>query len=424
MRILLVIHDFLPYHAGGSEIATYRLARSLRARGVDARLVFTERHDDRPQYDLRTGEHEGIPFHEIVYNHVFEDFEDMYDDPAMARAFERVLDEVRPEVVHFESTVFLGFGCVRAAAERGIPVVLTLHDYYLLCPRGGLLMKESGELCPDRTAADCSECMEPYPLRPEKYGADPERFDRRATFVPAVERRMQRVKDLIPHVRLFTAPSDFLREMMIRHGFPADRFITTDNGYDPEGFIRSTRIPTRPLHIGYIGGLTPWKAVHLLLEAARDLPADGYRMSIHGDRTWFPDYIARLDALAVDRPISFEGPYENARVAEILARFDCIVVPSIWYENSPMTIHEAHLAGVPVIATGHGGLAEFVADGVNGRHFERASASSLASVLQELIDDPSRLAALRFDMDTVKSSTDEAAEWEARYGTLVGTEAP
>ncbi|MEQ8763777.1 MAG: glycosyltransferase family 4 protein [Planctomycetota bacterium] len=419
LKVLLVIHDFLPYHSGGSEIATHRLAKSLRARGVDARVVFTERHDDREQFTFSEGEYDGIPFHEVVYNHIFEDFEDMYDDPRMTRAFEAVLAEVRPDVVHFESTVFFGFGCVRAAAKLA-PVVLTLHDYYLLCPRGGLLMKEDGTLCPDRTAEDCAACMEHYPLQPSKYGADPEHFERRATFVPAVERRMERVRELVPHVRLFTAPSHFLREMMILHGFPAERFVMTDNGYDPEGFRRSDRRPSKPIHIGYIGGLTPWKGVDVLLEACRGLPADGYRLSIYGDRTWFPDTISRLDALAEGTSAHFEGPYENARVAEILAGFDCIVVPSIWYENSPMTIHEAHLAGVPVIATGHGGLAEFVQDGINGLHFDRGSADSLRSVLRELIDDPGRLEALRSGMDTVKSAADEASEWEERYRMLRG----
>lgn len=420
MKLLLVIHDFLPYHAGGSEIATYRLAKNLAARGVATHLCFTERRDDHEQYSLRTGEYEGLPFHEVVYNHRFEDFEDMYDDPRMLKVFLDILDETKPDVVHFEHLAFWGFGPVREARSRSIPTVLTLHDYYLLCPRGGLLMREDETLCPDRTADQCAGCMQEYPLRPEKYGADPNDFDRLAVFEPAVERRMQRVRELADAVTLFTAPSAFLRDRFWDHGFPRDRFEVTDNGYDKEGFeARSSEPAQVPIDIGYIGGLTPWKGVHVLLEACRELPEDGYRLHLHGDRTWFPDYIARLDELAEGLPIEFHGPFENREAGRILAGFDVTVVPSVWYENSPMTIHEAHLAGVPVVATNLGGMAEFIKPEINGLLFERGNSGDLAAKLRRLIEDPAEVDRLRAEMGYVKSSESEAEEWEQRYRSLL-----
>lgn len=431
VRVLLVIHDFLPYHSGGSEIATYHLARALRSRGVDARLVFAERRDDREQFSVSTGSHDGIPFHEVVYNHRFEDFEEMYDHPGMERAFERVLAEVRPDVVHFESLVVFGLGCIRAARRTGVPVAVTLHDYWLLCPRGGLLMTAEETLCPDRTAEQCAACMEVYPLLPAKYGADPRAFDRRAVFARAVERRMERVRATIPLVDLFTSPSRFLREMLLRHGFPADRLVVSDNGFESGTFARrhagdsgpagSDGEPgNRPLRLGYIGGLTPWKGVHLLLEACRALPSGSYRLGIWGDRTWFPDYVARLDRLAEGLPATFHGTYANDAVAGLLAGLDAIVVPSVWYENSPMTIHEAQLARVPVVATDLGGMSEFVADGWNGLRFRRNDAGDLAAKLRTLVEEPGRLQALRRGPRVpIKSCDEDAAEWAARYAGLL-----
>jgi glycosyltransferase involved in cell wall biosynthesis len=431
VRVLLVIHDFLPYHSGGSEIATYHLARALRRRGVDARLVFAERRDDREQFSISTGSHDGIPFHEVVYNHRFEDFEEMYDHPGMERAFERVLAEVRPDVVHFESLVVFGLGCIRAAKRARVPVAVTLHDYWLLCPRGGLLMMADETLCPDRTADQCAACMEIYPLRPEKYGAEPRAFDRRAVFAKAVERRMERVRATIPIVDLLTSPSRFLREMMLKHGFPADRLAVSDNGFESRTFTarragevtpeRSDVDPEgRRVRLGYIGGLTPWKGVHLLLEACRALPAGRFRVGIWGDRTWFPDYVARLDRLAEGLPVTFHGTYANDAVARLLAGLDAIVVPSVWYENSPMTIHEAQLARVPVLATDLGGMSEFVADGWNGLLFRRNDAGDLAAKLRALVDEPARLEPLRRGPRIpIKSCDEDAAEWAVRYSALL-----
>jgi glycosyltransferase involved in cell wall biosynthesis len=427
MRVLLVLHDFLPYHAGGSEIATFHLARALRAKGVDARLLFAERRDERPQYSVTTGTHEGIPFHEVVYNHQFADFEEMYDDPAMARAFERVLAEVAPDVVHFESLVVFGLGAVRAARGAGLPVAVTLHDYWLLCPRGGLLMMEDGTLCPDRTADQCARCMEIYPLQPAKYGADPAAFDRRAVMQRAIERRMERVRAFLPDVDLFTSPSRFLREQMLRHGFPADRIELADNGYERARFAAARRVeraPGEPLRLGYLGGLTPWKGVHLLLEAARALPPERFRLTLHGDRTWFPDYVARLDELSRALPVRFGGTYSNDEVAARLAELDLIVVPSVWFENSPMTIHEAQLARVPVIATDLGGMREFVQDGVNGRLFRRGDAADLAAKLREAIERPELLERWRAAPVAVKSCEEDAAEWIRRYERLARKPAP
>ncbi len=424
MKVLLVIHDFLPYHAGGSEIATYRLARGLLRLGIEAELLFTDAHIDREQYALSTGTYEGIPFHEVVYNQQFADFEEMYDDPAMARVFEKVVESVRPDVVHFESLVVFGFGCVRAAKRRHLPVAVTLHDYYLLCQRSGLLMMEDETLCPDRTADQCARCMESHPLQPEKYGADPRAFDRRAVFTKAVERRMARVRELLPHVDLFTAPSHFLREMMVKHGLPADRIVMSDNGYELAPFeatARARRETTAPLRLGYIGGLTPWKGVHLLLEACRALAPEKYRLTLYGDRRWFPDYVARLDQLAARLPARFGGTYVNHEVARILSELDAIVVPSVWFENSPMTIHEAALARVPVIATDLGGMREFVQDGVNGLLFRRNDVADLAAKLRAIVDEPDRLLRLRVACggDGVKSCEEDASEWRRRYEELV-----
>ena len=118
-----------------------------------------------------------------------------------------------------------------------------------------------------------------------------------------------------------------------------------------------------------------------------------------------------------DSRILFCGRFENDRIAKILSEIDVLVVPSLWYENSPLTIHEAFLARVPVVAAGLGGMAEFVQDGANGLHFEFGSSEDLYRKLTMLERDRSLIARLdRFP--AVKTIQENAVELEHLYETL------
>src|SRR5262245_51481445 len=102
MKILMVVHQFLPRHLAGSEVYTYRLAQALQARGHRVHLFFTEIRPDRPQYELTHGEFDGIPFSEAVHNRFFTTFGHSYRDPDMERLFEQVLDRTRPDLIHLQ----------------------------------------------------------------------------------------------------------------------------------------------------------------------------------------------------------------------------------------------------------------------------------------------------------------------------------
>ena len=127
MRILQVIHDFLPHHAAGSELYCFYLSREL-AREHSVHLMFTEADHAKPQYSYRRSSYSGIPYFEVTHNHVYRRFEDTYADPKMDRVFEKILDEVRPDVVHFHHLLNHSINYLGIAKRRGIPVVFTLHS--------------------------------------------------------------------------------------------------------------------------------------------------------------------------------------------------------------------------------------------------------------------------------------------------------
>ncbi len=420
LKILQAIHDYLPAHCAGSEIYTDRLSRALIARGHDVTLLFTEKRLERPQFERTTAAYQGIPFHEIVYNRHFFDVADLYDDPRMEAPIGDVLDEVRPDVLHVQSLVYLGLSLIRAAAARGIPIVMTLHEYFLVCPRGGLLFNLERELCDPIDPAICARCIEPYPMQRERYpdavGAGYDGLGDLRHFARAIEVRTKRMLEGVRPVRRFVAPSAFLRDRLVRDGLPRERVVVSDYGFPaPPAIARTPRAPGAPLRLGYLGTLSDYKGLDVAVDAFLRLAPGRATLRIKGDPTWFPDFTAPLIARAAGRDdVAFEGPIAPTRAFEFLAEVDLLLVPSLWYENSPLTIHEAFQAGVPVVATDLGGMRELL-EGGGGLCFRRGDAAALARVLDDLIDDPARVAALRATIPPVKSIEQDAEEMEALY---------
>jgi glycosyltransferase involved in cell wall biosynthesis len=227
---------------------------------------------------------------------------------------------------------------------------------------------------------------------------------------------------MLDKVDLFLAPSHFLRETFLRVGLPAEKIRYSDNGMNLKLFAGFQRTPSDRLRFGFTGILIPSKGVHVLVEAfngidpaqaslhiwGMDLPYDGYE-----------HYGQELRQRATNPSIHFMGPYANTDVARVLAEIDVLVVPSIWYENSPLTIHEAFLSRTPVIATDLGGMAEYVQHSVNGLLFAPRGVADLRAKMQQVLDDPLLLDRLRQGIGTFKSIEENAAELEEIYIRLV-----
>ena len=113
--------------------------------------------------------------------------------------------------------------------------------------------------------------------------------------------------------------------------------------------------------------------------------------------------------------MEFHGPYSREALATILSAMDVLVLPSLWYENTPFVVLEAFAAGTPVVATDVGGLAEIVQHGVNGELFRRGDAGDLARCLQGLVDNPERLAGYREGIPEVESLDRNVLDFEAMY---------
>ena len=421
MRILMIGHEFLPRHGGGTEHYTYYLAKELQRRGHELHLYITELADGRPHAELTRGSFDGLDFHQAVNNHKFKTFRHTYKDAAMEANLRVVLDEWPPDIVHVQHLHLHSIGYIDVLKERGLKVVYTLHEYITMCLRNGQLMREGLVLCEGPEPSECAKCakqwLAPGPLEgkprvPLAHTGDP--------FQDAVLLRTAEVKAAFAQVDLFVSPSRFLREKFLAHGMmDPRRILYSDNGMARAAFRKVPRRSGDRLRCGYIGTIAEWKGLHVLVDAFNGLPEAGVECRIYGDLTFMPDYVRALRERRMHLDVRLLGRMDNARIAEILAELDVLIVPSVWFENSPLTIHEAFIAGVPVVCSDRGGMAELVTDGVNGLHFRLGDAADLRAKILRLMREPALLETLRAGMPPIKDIARDAEDMEKRYQALL-----
>lgn len=435
MRILLVSHDFLPLHPSGTEIYTWQLGTALKDRGHDVHVFTTEKDVGRPNLRVDLREYGGLPVHELVNNLFYNDFRETWDYPPAARSFGVFLDDFKPDLVHFMHLMYLSVGCVEEAAKRGIPIVYTLHDYWLQCPRFGQRVHRDDSICHDITFDRCGDCMSTFKFRqtrteratakllarvhagtgvdlapavrktvnllrsrnpePATVANDPASTEAAEAMRLAVtERDAELRRRLLPLVYRFLAPSRFLRESFLEWGIPPEQIHHSRAGIDTDPFRGFERTRADRLRVAFIGTLAPHKGAHVLLEAWAKLPGDlrsGADLQIFGPKTYYPEYVRQLERLAEECGIGLAGVLGRDEVVKALAEVDCLVVPSTWYENSPLIILEALATRTPLVVSDLGGMAELVDPGKSGFHFKVGDSDDLARVLERILRTPTLL---------------------------------
>jgi glycosyltransferase involved in cell wall biosynthesis len=324
---------------------------------------------------------------EVVHQREYQDLRETWEQARSLEVIRRVLAELRPDATHFHHLAIWGSSALSAAREAGARVVLTLHDYYAMCDAATLL-RGDGELCREGGAGRCTDCLHRHPLLAERWGADARALDREELYRRAARERFEKHRSDFAAVHRFVCPSRFLAGLFVDAGFFRHEDCTVMRyGYPGPRREARRRDPSRSLRVGFVGGVYFSKGVHLLVEAFARLTDLDAELHVHGHLDWFPDYADGLRRAAQGARVHFDGPFEPERVDEILAGIDVLVVPSVWYENMPLTISEAFRNGLPVIATDLGGMREAVRDGVDGLLFPRGDVAGLAAAIRRLASD-------------------------------------
>jgi glycosyltransferase involved in cell wall biosynthesis len=415
MRVLVVSHGHPSFSIGGGEVASYNLHQGINAL-PDCESHYLARvgppvakHKGSNLMSLRQKEREML-----LWANDYDHFRlSNRDIESVERDFIRYVADVKPDVVHFHHFLGLGVECVHAIRKHfpGLPIVVTLHEYLSICHHHGQMVKTTrGTLCQRSSPADCAMCF-PH------IGAG--EFMKRELFL----------KTFFDQVDHFISPSQFLIERFVDWGLPREKCTMLENG-----LVLDELAPSRPLPKGgrrnrfaYFGQITRFKGVHILLDAITRVPDEVWgdaSVSFFGGNLEFQpqDFQDEFKALMerAGRRARFYGPYRSPEMPLLMKDIDTVVVPSVWWENSPIVIQEAFAHGRPLISSNIGGMAEKIRNGVDGLHFRVGSPEDLADRMTEILREPARWEQLRSKIRRPLGYQDAARQHLMIYRGLLG----
>jgi glycosyltransferase involved in cell wall biosynthesis len=442
VKIVLATHHFPPHFNAGAEQYAYRVAQGLQRQGHAVEVVCIESITQGSLTPTCTTDiYENLSVHRLHFdtNQAPNPLEWAFRNPELGHWFQAFLQRIRPDVLHINGGYLLGGTVAEAAFELNIPTVLTLHDYWFMCPLITLL-RTDGKVCGEPvSSARCAWCMLSRKRRyhwPDQQlnsglGNAFVQFSRSEAiakmmginpYLELISERRRYLKHILERIDVVISPSQFLIEKTEEYGFQPRQIVYLPFGLDL-AHLRSPdpHIPRTKLRIGYLGQFAPHKGVHVLLAALQKLVKHtrSCELVLHGNLSNNFPYERKLLEIARREPaITFAGPYPNHRVGQVLNGLDVIVVPSIWYENRPTVILEAHAAQTPVVAARLGGMAELIRHDENGLLFEAGSARDLTRQLQRLLEEPDLLSRLRSGIEPVPAVEEEIATLASIYGSL------
>jgi glycosyltransferase involved in cell wall biosynthesis len=241
------------------------------------------------------------------------------------------------------------------------------------------------------------------------------------------------LKNELQQVDRFISPSYFLIERYTDWGIERNRiqFIENIQTISKKVPIRKIESDERRNRFVYIGQVTNFKGVNILLEAFNELPKKIRKeicIDIFGSDKHLNDEKLKEKLAYVQKqnnyPITYHGAYENHQIPEILEDADWVVIPSIWWENSPMVIQETFNSGRPIIASNIGGMKEKITDGVTGYHFQVRNARSLAKTMIKAMDNSDKYEEMVENLPSTPPHHVSIKEFEAVYDELLEAPTP
>jgi glycosyltransferase involved in cell wall biosynthesis len=363
-HILIANNIYPPIVAGGAELIVSYLAEGLARRGHSVTVVSTCGPEMEP-YPAET--RNGVDIVRFFPKNLYWSFErgkqpgyrkalwhmrDAWNRDA-GRRFSALLAARPPDVLH--THLIDGFSAIlwQRARHAGIPVVHTAHDYHLLCPRALLLTKS------------LKSCI-----------------------APTLACRLYRQWHLhtAAEIDLFCSPSRFLIERHVEGGLKAKAVATVMNGIPLPALAERAPRDGEPCRFVFAARLTQEKGSAVLLEALKLIPPEIRLEVVVAGRGAFESQFAA--AASADKRLRFAGYVEGAKKDALFRNADCLLLPSLWYENAPVVIVEAAAYRLPVVASRIGAIPEFIEDGTTGLLVTPGDAADLARVMVRLTQEP------------------------------------
>lgn len=363
MKICNIIYSYSPYNCGGADIYAESISKHLEKIGHESMVITTKPYSGinslKPSIEYINGVkvYSFYPFN--IYSIQNNNQKNFLEKAIWSsidtwnlhtyKVIKNILAREKPDVVHLHTPISISFSVFNAIKGLNIPFILTLHDYFLLCKRC-FLLHGNGKIC-DNSNHICK-------------------------IYRNISRRIVDNK-----VDTVISPSKFVLNMLTKHGFfKKSRKIVLPNGIEvPEEPIQ--KIKSNFVDIFFIGAISQHKGINMLVEAFKKIEDDKLRLHIAGTG---PLLNQLKESSRDDNRITFYGFVSDKRKENLSNLADIFILPSIWYENFPISIQEAFCHSTPVIGSSIGGIPELIQDGYNGFLFEAGNMEELRRILEEL----------------------------------------
>jgi glycosyltransferase involved in cell wall biosynthesis len=426
LRVLHILESYPPDYGGGAAITTRDICRALVERGHEVRVLCTE-SADRDAYTTHVDYDGDVRVERINLPYFRRHDPDGWQlsvsewqthEARIRGLIEGLLDDWKPDLVDYHTSRPLGEECLLTIARRGFPLVATLHEGWLICPRLMLLRSPLAEPCSGPSRVKCLECMYSHydgshlksmvklPWRLLKLGALPlYRLNRRAKARGVISGALAR--------------SQFMQEVHKPHLHGP--IIHEQLGIDLSGRpkYRAER-PRSPLRFGFAGGFQRIKGITDVLDAAVALKRDGFNFEVH---VWGPSLETggeEVSGRGLDDRVFLRGMYAPDELWSVYSEIDVALMATTVCESLGRIPLEAAASGAPTIAPAIGGITETIRDGVDGLLYKFRDPKDLEQKMRRILEEPGLVGRLIENLRPVPDTRERAEAVEAFYYRVLG----
>ncbi len=408
MKILYIIHQFYPEFETGTEKIFLNIARMAQKFGHKVKILcysYCQLDDfDSCKDGLAAKEYfyQGIPVTAIRHRNAVHDPYYALENRVMSKMARQLVSREQPDIVHVAHTMRIT-ELVRVLPQLDISYILTLTDFFLICPKYTLLTTrnllcagpEGGRACPRL----CPEFL---------FGI--------------VARRLEISRSIVEQAAAVTTLSNFQASILKRE-FPDTDIAVVNPGLRYSRLKRNRRHYSRGDRIvfGFAGSINAHKGIHMAIDAFCKIESDAAEFRIYGSGM-NQEYVDKISEETQQNPaIRLMGVFAEHEIGDIMTDVDVMVIPSLWYETYCMIMHEAIACCVPVVASRIGVLADFVADGESGYLFEPGDVDALAAIMRRIAADPGILNVLKTKIGPGRTPTveQEAYQYNRLYTAMI-----
>ncbi len=436
MRVIQVPFCFYFDPVGGTEVYVEALSRHLQQKGVEVQIAAPAKMSQSYLYHQ-------LPVHRYAVTDSIKNLREFYGegDRQASWEFSKILDKEKPDLIHLHAfTRGVSLRLVQAAKQRDIPVVFTYHTPTVSCQRGTLL-KWGSQICEGKVELrSCAKCsLQGLGLSrssAELVGNLPPQIGKwlgelnlqggvwtALRMTELIKIRQATLKALLSEVDHIVAVCNWVKDVLLINEVPPNKISVIRQGLchqQPEPVNHSKRPANGILRLAFMGRLDPTKGIHILIEALKAMPQLPINLDIYGISQPGSSYLQKLQILAEQDPrIKFKPAVAPEKVIPTLKDYDLLAVPSQWLETGPMVVLEAFAAGVPVIGSNLGGVAELVEHGGNGILVDSSSVDSWSQALQRLNQNKELIGRLRAGIDFPLGMKEVASQILSIYQTIL-----